>query len=119
MKKSQVEIGATYIVKVSGKLTGVRITRESPYGGWDATNIATGRKVRIRGAQRLRRRQAKPGEWVTDVPYAGEARDIEGRPLPAPERVAAYEQAGELDGCYHCGSQQHRTSDCRQTPIAQ
>ncbi len=55
MKKNDVETGATYVAKVSGKLARVRIERESPYGGWDATNVDTGRRVRIKSAQRLRR----------------------------------------------------------------
>jgi len=54
VKKADVTIGSTYIVKVSGKLTKVRITRESPYGGWDGLNLATHREVRIRSAARLR-----------------------------------------------------------------
>ena len=55
MKKAEVHIGSTYIAKVSGVLAKVRITAESPYGGWRGTNLATGRKVRIRSAARLRR----------------------------------------------------------------
>ncbi len=55
MKKAQVQIGDTYIVKVSGVLAKVRITAESPYGGWSGTNLATGREIRIRSAARLRR----------------------------------------------------------------
>ncbi len=55
MKKNDVETGATYVAKVSGKLARVRIERESPYGGWDATNVDSGRRVRIKSAQRLRR----------------------------------------------------------------
>ena len=55
MKKQDVEIGSTYIVKVSGVLAKVRITGESPYGGWRGTNLATGREIRIRTAARLRR----------------------------------------------------------------
>jgi len=55
MKKADVEIGSTYIVKVSGVLAKVRITGESPYGGWNGRNLATGREVRIRSAARLRR----------------------------------------------------------------
>jgi len=55
MKKNDVETGATYVAKVSGKLAPVRIDRESPHGGWDATNVDTGRRVRIKSAQRLRR----------------------------------------------------------------
>ena len=55
MKKAEVEIGATYIVKVSGKLAPVKITGQSPYGGWDGRNLDTRRDIRIRSAQRLRR----------------------------------------------------------------
>jgi hypothetical protein len=55
MKRQDVQIGSTYIVKVSGMLTKVRITGESPYGGWRGTNLVTGREVRIRSAARLRR----------------------------------------------------------------
>jgi len=54
VKKRDVQIGATYIVKVSGKLTRVRIARQSPYGGWDGINLATHREVHIRSAARLR-----------------------------------------------------------------
>jgi hypothetical protein len=54
MKKRDVGIGSTYVAKVSGKLTRVRITRQSPYGGWDGINLATGRGIRIRSAARLR-----------------------------------------------------------------
>jgi hypothetical protein len=55
MKKQDVQTGSIYIAQVSGVLAKVRITRESPYGGWYGTNLATGREVRIRGAARLRR----------------------------------------------------------------
>jgi len=56
MKKSEIEIGATYVAKVSGKPTTVRIVRASTYGGWDAINTTTKHAVRIRGAARLRRK---------------------------------------------------------------
>lgn len=55
MKKADVQVGATYIVKVSDTLSEVRLDRESPYGGWDGTNLNTDRYVRIRDARRLRR----------------------------------------------------------------
>ena len=54
MKKAQVHVGQTYICKVSGRLADVRIESECPYGGWWAVNTQTGRRVRIRSAQRLR-----------------------------------------------------------------
>lgn len=55
MKKADIQVGLTYIAKVSGVLAKVRITSESPYGGWRGTNLATGREIRIRSAARLRR----------------------------------------------------------------
>ena len=54
MKKRDITIGETYVAKVSGKLAPVRITSESPHGGWDAVNTTTGREVRIRGGKRGR-----------------------------------------------------------------
>jgi len=55
MKKNEVVIGGRYLAKVSGRVVPVRITGQSPYGGWDAVSEETHRAVRIRGAQRLRR----------------------------------------------------------------
>ena len=60
MKKSEIKIRGVYVAKVSGQLVSVRIDRESHYGGWDATNLATGRAVRIRSAARLRGRIRAP-----------------------------------------------------------
>ena len=55
MKKADIQVGSTYIARVSGVLAKVRITGESPYGGWRGTNLATGCEIRIRSAARLRR----------------------------------------------------------------
>ncbi len=49
MQKHNVKVGSTYIVKVSGTLARVRITREHERGGWCGINLATGREIRIRG----------------------------------------------------------------------
>ena len=54
MQKQNIKVGSTYIVKVSGTLARVRITRERARGGWYGTNLATGREIRIRTAARLR-----------------------------------------------------------------
>jgi hypothetical protein len=58
MKGSEVKIGETYLVKVSGNLSRVKITDEViDYAGkkhWHGVNLATGRKIYIRGAGRLR-----------------------------------------------------------------
>ena len=62
MKKSEVKQGKCYAAKVSGRMATVRIDAENPHGGWDATNITTGKKIRIRSAQRLRHETRGPGE---------------------------------------------------------
>jgi len=54
MKKADVKVGSRYTAKVSDKVVVVRIDAENPHGGWDATNEATGKRVRVKSAQRLR-----------------------------------------------------------------
>ena len=56
MKKNEVQIGATYLVSVTGKLAPVRIVCEHPHHGWNGVNVDTKREVRIKSAQRLRKR---------------------------------------------------------------
>lgn len=60
MQKHNIKLGSAYIVKVSGALTKVRITREHERGGWYGINLATGREIRIRTAARLRK-EVSPG----------------------------------------------------------
>ena len=54
MKNSKVQIGRYYVAKVSDRLTVVRIDAENPHGGWDATNMRTRKRVRIKSGRRLR-----------------------------------------------------------------
>lgn len=53
MKKADVKIGGKYYANVTGKRCEIRIDAEKPRGGWDATNLATGKKILIKSAQRL------------------------------------------------------------------
>jgi hypothetical protein len=53
MKKAEVKIGGKYYANVTGKRVEVQIDSEKPSGGWNATNLATGKKIVIRTAQRL------------------------------------------------------------------
>jgi hypothetical protein len=55
MKKADVSIGKTYIVKVSGKLARVKLTNDARSGGWMGINLDTNREVRIKTGGRLRR----------------------------------------------------------------
>jgi hypothetical protein len=53
MKKADVKVGGKYYANVSSKRVEVRIDAERAQGGWDATNLSTGKKVCIKTAQRL------------------------------------------------------------------
>jgi hypothetical protein len=53
MKKAEVKIGGKYYANVTGKKVEVQIDSEKSGGGWFATNLATGKKIVIRSAQRL------------------------------------------------------------------
>jgi len=83
MKKAEVKVGGTYAAKVSGKVVPVRIDAENPRGGWDATNTATGKKVRIKSAQRLRGAVHKSKPMALAIPSQageGEAKAARGAP---------------------------------------
>ena len=54
MKKDEVKVGGLYTAKVSDKVVSVRIDSANSRGGWNATNTATGKTIRIKSAQRLR-----------------------------------------------------------------
>jgi len=56
MKKNEVKVGQCYMAKVTNSEVPVQIDARNSHGGWDAKNVATGRKVRIKTAQRLRRK---------------------------------------------------------------
>lgn len=71
MKKNEIEIGGMYTAKVSEQLTCIKIAAEHPRGGWLATNLKTGREVRILTAARLRRKVAQS---VVDAFLAGQSR---------------------------------------------
>jgi len=77
MKMTDVKVGTTYRVKVSGSVQDVRITGENPHGGWDGVNVATNRKVRIWSPQRLRsvagERPAKRKKIVSLAEYEADA----------------------------------------------
>ncbi|MFO0839617.1 MAG: winged helix-turn-helix domain-containing protein [Phycisphaerae bacterium] len=102
MKKSEVTIGNVYTAKVSGKVVRVRLDGENRHGGWDATNLETKKKVRIRSAARLRAevaakrgRPAKvapedaPVEAVTDSPATNAKRSAKVKRVKQPTKAAS------------------------------
>ena len=99
MKKSEVKIGGVYTAKVTNKLVQVRIDAESRYGGWDGTNLATGKKVRIKSPAQLRAavggdgaatgaKKAKGGKKAKARPEAAQAqrRRPRAKTWPSPRR---------------------------------
>ena len=78
MKKDEVQIGRVYLAKVTNKVVSVRIDKENHLGGWNATNLETGKGIRIKSAQKLR------GE-------------VTGGRLPAPEPPSGPETPPEAE----------------------
>jgi hypothetical protein len=78
MKKTDVHLGATYLVKVAGNLVPVRIDREHDNGGWLGTSQKTGKSIRIKSPQRLRKRLGNVPD-TTDEP-AKASKDAKAEP---------------------------------------
>ena len=119
MKKNEVKVGGVYTAKVSDKVVEVRIDGENRHGGWNATNLATGKKIHIKSPARLRGvagaprrtgRGATPTEAdaVTEAPAAEvspEATpDAEPKPAkakrtkgePKPKRISGLDAAAKV-----------------------
>lgn len=67
MKKADVKVGGRYYANVSGKRVEVRLDSERASGGWDATNLATGKKVLIKSAQRLQAEVGRSGKKTKSI----------------------------------------------------
>jgi len=102
MKKNEIEIGGMYTAKVSNRIVKVRIDSANTHGGWNATNTATGKRIRIKSAQRLRS-AAKGGqakaEQKADAAPAAEAKAKKGKKADGqkkPKRVSALDAAAQV-----------------------
>jgi len=92
MKTKDVEIGATYLVKVGQNLAPVVIVSENEHGGWNGESAKTGKAIRIKSAQRLRKRMpAEPDRMKPEEAKAIAAADQENARL-------AEERASNPDG---------------------
>jgi hypothetical protein len=118
MQKSEVKLGGVYAAKVTNKLVQVRIDAESRYGGWDATNLATGKKVRVKSPAKLR------AAVEADVAPTGGRKGKRDKKAKAPAEAApaqtssptAESTAGVTpapDACPNCGStERDEDGDC-------
>jgi len=93
MKKSEVKKGKCYTAKVSGRMATVRIDADNPNGGWDAMNLTTGKKVRIRSAQRLRHETRAPGKSAAEAKADQENARLAGERKKAGDGMTASERA--------------------------
>jgi len=80
MKKTDVKIGGTYLVKVASNLVPVKITREHDKGGWEGTSVKTGKTIRIKTAQRLRAEAGGKSGSDTPRPTKPKAKAADDKP---------------------------------------
>lgn len=90
MKKADVQIGATYLVKVAGNLVPVKITNEHPNGGWEGRSLKTRKTIRIKSAQRLRKLLAD-ASWSTSTPEENRRRHA--------DQSKAIRESGDGNAC--------------------
>ena len=111
MKKNEVKIGRLYVAKVSDKLVTVRIDSTHSGGGWNATNTATGKRIRIKSARRLRgvaggrKKKAEPTEAAVATDEKAKAPNKAATKKPKskkadgeqkPKRVSALDAAAQV-----------------------
>ncbi len=75
MRTKQIQIGGVYTAKVTGRVVPIRIDAINDEGGWDGTNLATGKAVRVPTPRRLRR------EVTRAELKSGKAPGIDRKPL--------------------------------------
>ena len=104
MKKDQVKIGRLYVAKVSDKLVTVRIDSTHSGGGWNATNTATGKRIRIKSARRLRgvaggrKKKAETTEAAVVTDEKAEAGEAPKAAVATGEKVKAADKPAAKKG---------------------
>ena len=105
MKTNEVKVGGTYTARVSDRLVSVRIDSAHSKQGWNATNTATGKRIHIKNAQRLRG-HAKPGAVakaadakpavVAKAPGAKPGAKKDAKFAGKPKRLSALDAAAQV-----------------------
>ena len=111
MKKDEVKIGHLYVAKVSDRIVTVRIDSTNSHGGWNATNTATGKHIRIKSAQRLRRAVPADRQAAQQADAAPEPEDN-----PTSKDVTDW-PAADGDG-EKITAQQHKNSAASELPAS-
>ena len=104
MKKNEVKVGGVYTAKVSDKVVPVRIDAVKGTG-WSATNMATGKTIHIKSAQRLRgeakgaaAKPAAPKAAKSPTAATGAKRPAKATTKAKPEKAATRAKQGEKGG---------------------
>ena len=99
MKKNEIKVGGMYRAKVSDKVVTVRIDSTHTKGGWNATNTATGKRIRIKSAQRLRgavKSAATAKTKAATKPTTKKAKSMKATSEKKPKRVSALDAAAQV-----------------------
>lgn len=103
MKKNEIKVGGLYRAKVSDKVVTVRIDSTHGKGGWNATNTATGKRIRIKSAQRLRgavkggsKAKGTTKTKTTTKSTTKQAKSIKATGEKKPKRVSALDAAAQV-----------------------
>ncbi len=95
MKKNEIKVGGMYRAKVSDKVVTVRIDSTHTKGGWNATNTATGKRIRIKSAQRLRSAAKSAAKGGTKTKTTTKATTKKAKSTKA-KRVSALDAAAQV-----------------------
>ena len=95
MKKNEIKDGGMYRAKVSDKVVTVRIDSTHTKGGWNATNTATGKRIRIKSAQRLRGAAKSAAKGGTKTKTTTKATTKKAKSTKA-KRVSALDAAAQV-----------------------
>ncbi len=88
MKKNEVKVGGVYLAKVTNKVVPVKITSENPSGGYQGLNLKTGKKIKIKSAQRLR----GPATWPAKPRPDGDRKNSVATKLKSPKKIVTKAQ---------------------------
>ncbi len=114
MKKNDVKVGGTYTAKVSDRLVSVRIDSAHSKQGWNATNTATGKRIHIKSAQRLRRAADSGKKTVTAAaskPKSGAS--VERSKSTRPKKEAKPKRVSALDAAAAVLKQSGKSMNCK------
>lgn len=100
MKKNEIEIGGLYTAKVSDRIVKVRIDSINTHGGWNATNTATGKRIRVKSAQRLRKAaagdDAGPDAQLPKPPEGKKPKSKKADGEQKPKKTSALDAAAQV-----------------------